>query len=355
MAGWDDALRAPTIRDVAARAGVSKSLVSLVLQGDARVSDARRNAVQQAMAELGYRPNLRARALSRNRTDTVGVLLNDLRNPWFIDLLAGLATTLRSSGLSPILADSHTDRRIGIGSVETLLGQEVDGLVVVGTTEEAEAIATAATQLPVVLAGTREPALPNVDIVVNDDLAGARSAARHLIGLGHQRIAHLRGPGEVGSLRLEGFQQCLREAGLDAETYIETGGMSEESGYAAARRLLSRPDRPTAILAFNDVAAIGALSAADDLGLSVPKDLSLIGYDNTHLARIRHISLTSVDNGNFPVGAQAGRYLIERLANPGLESRLHLVPTMLEVRSSTAAPPLGAAGRPYRISRRSSR
>ncbi|MGB4628984.1 MAG: LacI family DNA-binding transcriptional regulator, partial [Propionicimonas sp.] len=105
----DDALRAPTIRDVAARAGVSKSLVSLVLQGDTRVSDARRSAVLQAVEELGYRPNLRARALSRNRTDTVGVLLNGLRNPWFVDLLAGLTSTLRSSGLSPLLTDSDTD------------------------------------------------------------------------------------------------------------------------------------------------------------------------------------------------------------------------------------------------------
>jgi DNA-binding LacI/PurR family transcriptional regulator len=115
--------------------------------------------------------------------------------------------------------------------------------------------------------------------------------------------------------------------------------MSEESGYAAARRLLSRPDRPTAIFAFNDVAAIGALSAADDLGLYVPQDVSLIGYDNTYLSRIRHISLTSVDNGNFGVGVQAGRFLVERLANPGLPQRVHLVPTRLEVRSSTAAPP----------------
>jgi len=336
----DDALRAPTIRDVAARAGVSKSLVSLVLQGDTRVSDARRSAVLQAVEELGYRPNLRARALSRNRTDTVGVLLNGLRNPWFVDLLAGLTSTLRSSGLSPLLTDSDTDHRIGISSVETLLGQEVDGLVVVGTTAEEDAIAAAAEQIPVVLAGTREPALAHTDIVVNDDVAGARSAARHLIDLGHRRIAHLRGPGEIGTLRLQGFQECLRDAGLDAESYLETGGMSEESGYAAARRLLSRPERPTAILAFNDVAAIGALSAADDLGLRVPGDLSLVGYDNTYLARIRHISLTSVDNGNFPVGAQAGRYLVERLANPGLESRLHLVPTSLVVRGSTAPPPI---------------
>ncbi len=331
--------RQPTIRDVAARAGVSKSLVSLVLRGDTRVSENRRQAVQQAMDDLGYRPNLQARGLSTHRSDTVGVLLNDLRNPWFVDLLAGLATTLHASGLSPLIADSYTDRRIGLHSVETLRDRGVDAIVVVGTTLEEDAIAVAAQELPVVLAGTLDPDLAGVDVVVNDDEAGARSATQHLIDLGHRRIAHLRGPGKIGTLRLGGFAACLREAGLDPGAYPESGGMSEESGYAAARRLLGRPDRPTAIFAFNDVAAIGALSAADDLGLRVPDDVSLVGYDNTYLARIRHISLTSVDNGNFAVGVQAGTFLAERLAGPPRARRLHLVPTTLEVRASTAAPP----------------
>lgn len=190
--------------------------------------------------------------------------------------------------------------------------------------------------MPVVLAGTRDPVLSEADVVVNDDLAGAQSATSHLIELGHDRIAHLSGPGQIGELRLEGYRSALLEAGLDPDRYLETGGRSEESGYAAARRLLSGRERPTAILAFNDVAAIGALSAADDLGLLVPQDLSIVGYDNTYLARIRHISLTSVDNGNFAVGAQAGRLLIERIATPNLPQRLHVVPTTLEVRGSTA-------------------
>ena len=331
--------KSPTIRDVARVAGVSKSLVSLVLQDDPRVSPARRTAVERAIAELGYRPNSRARALSRNRTDTVGVLLNDLGNPWFVDLLAGLATTLRSSGIAPIIADSETDHRIGIDSVETLLAQDIDGLVVVGSTSEVEAVTAASYELPVVLAGTREPELAGVDIVVNDDFAGAQAAARHLLDLGHTRIGHLSGPGIIGQLRRDGIRTSLADVGLVTDEFFEVGGTSEESGYAAARRLLSRATRPTAIIGYNDVVTIGALSAADGLGLRVPEDLSLVGYDNTYLARIRHISLTSVDNGSFGVGAQAGRYLVERLANPRLDARTHVVPTSLEVRSSTAAAP----------------
>ena len=331
--------RQVTIRDVARHAGVSKSLVSLVLRGEPNVSPARRQAVLESMAALGYRPNLQARGLSKARSDLVGVLLHDLRNPWFVDLLEGLVTTLHAAGLEPVLLDSHTDQRVGRRSIDTLLRRGVDGFVVVGTTTEEQALGEAAARVPVVLAGTREPRLPNVDIVVDDDLAGGLVATRHLVGLGHRRIAHLRGPGEIGDLRLAGYRAALSGAGLDPDAYVAAGGMSEESGYAATRRLLAGGDRPTAVFAFNDIAAIGALSAAADAGLSVPGDLSVVGYDDTYLARIRHISLTSVDNGNFAVGVQAGRFLTSRLDARGLPARLHTVATDLRVRGSSGPPP----------------
>lgn len=329
--------RRPTIRDVAERAGVSKSLVSLVLGGSSNVGADRRQAVLDAMAELGYRPNQLARGLSSPHSGTVGVLLNDLRNPWFVELLEGLSATLHAAGVSPVLVDSYTDHRVGRRSVETLLEQRIDGLVVVGTTSEEAALEAAIASVPVVLAGTREPALPGADIVVDDDESGARQAAEHLIALGHRRIAHLQGPGEIGRLRRAGYEAVMREAGLDP--CVVAGGMSEESGYEAARRLLAGPQRPTAIFAFNDLACIGALSAAADQGLTVPGDLSLVGYDNTYLARIRHLSLTSVDNGNFAVGLQAGRFILERRENRDLPQRLHLVPTQLVVRGSTGHAP----------------
>ena len=336
--GAKPSVRQPTIRDVAERAQVSKSLVSLVLRDAPHVSDTRRRVVLQAISDLWYRPNAHARGLSRTISDTVGVLLNDLRNPWFVDLLEGLAATLHAAGLSPVLVDSYTDRRIGRDSVDTMMRQGIDGLVVVGTTTESEAIQAAAETIPVILAGTRDPNLPGGDIVVNDDEAGARAATRHLIDLGHQHIAHLSGPGRIGELRLAGFRNPMQDAGLDPDEFVETGGMSEESGYAATRRLLSQQRRPTAVFAFNDIAAIGALSAAADQGLSVPTDLSVVGYDNTYLSRIRHLSLTSVDNGNFAIGVQAGKYLTERLETPVQLQRLHLVPASLQVRGSTAAP-----------------
>jgi DNA-binding LacI/PurR family transcriptional regulator len=335
----------PTIRDVAERAGVSKSLVSLVLRGASHVSEPRRRAVLEAVDALGYRPNLQARGLAKARTDVVGVLLNDLRNPWFVDLLEGLTTTLDASGLDPVLVDCRTDLRVGRRSVEALLRRGVDGFVVVGTTPVPDAVEEAAQVAPVVLAGTREPSLPHVDVVVDDDEAGGRLATDHLLELGHTKIAHLRGPGEIGDLRRAGFRGRMEAAGLDPNAYADLPGWNEESGYRSARRLLDLPAPPTAILAFNDLAALGVLSAAADHGLAVPSDLSVVGYDNTYLARIRHVSLTSVDNGNFAVGAQAGRFLVERLEGRRLSRRVHLLPTELRVRGSSGPPPgSGLAG-----------
>jgi DNA-binding LacI/PurR family transcriptional regulator len=129
----------------------------------------------------------------------------------------------------------------------------------------------------------------------------------------------------------------LVAAELDPTRYNEYGGSSEDSGYAAARRLLARSDRPTVIFAFNDITAIAALSAADDLHLDVPTDLSVAGYDNTYLSRIRHLSLPSIDNGNFAVGVQAAKFLLERLDNPRLPQRDFVDPE-LHIRRSTQAP-----------------
>ena len=334
----DEPRHDPTIRDVAERAGVSKSLVSLVLRGAPHVSEARRRQVLSAIEDLGYKPNRMARGLTTARSDTIGVLLNDLSNPWFIDLLAGLTGSLHAAGLASVIADSHTDLRVGRRSVETLVAQGVDGLVVVGTTSELSAVAAASATVPTVLAGTREPDLDHIDIAVNDDYAGGSRATEHLIALGHRRIAHLRGPGLIGDLRQAGYHDALAAAELDPTRYNEYGGNSEDSGYAAARRLLARADRPTAIFAFNDITAIAALSAADDLHLDVPTDLSVAGYDNTYLSRIRHLSLTSIDNGNFAVGVQAAKFLLERIDNPRLPQRMYFFDPELHIRRSTQAP-----------------
>jgi DNA-binding LacI/PurR family transcriptional regulator len=331
-------MRPPTIRDVAARAGVSKSLVSLVLRGSENVRPQKRQAVLAAVEELGYRPNAAARSLSERRTRTVGVLLNDMRNPWFVELLDGLNSQLYDNGLHMLLADGHLNRRLGEDLTRTFTELRVDGLVAVGTLQDPEALRTAAGRVPTVVAGTREPVLPGVDVVANDDEHGARLATEHLIGLGHRRIAHIAGRGSVGDLRRRSFEATMREHGLAGTAVVEQGDLTEEGGYRATVRLLSRARRPTAIFAFNDMACVGALSAAEESGLQVPRDLSLVGYDNTYLSRLRHLWLTTVDNASHDVGRRAAQRLLDRIEDPARAREVVLALPSLEVRGTTAPP-----------------
>ncbi|MFE7233032.1 LacI family DNA-binding transcriptional regulator [Streptomyces sp. NPDC002405] len=331
-------MRPPTIRDVAARAGVSKSLVSLVLRGSAGVRPEKRQAVLAAVEELGYRPNAAARSLSERRTRTVGVLLNDMRNPWFVELLDGLNSRLYESGLHMLLADGHLNRRLGEDLTRTFTELRVDGLVAVGTLRDPGALRVAAGRVPTVVAGAREPELPGVDVVAGDDEQGARLATEHLIALGHRHIAHIAGRGAVGDLRRRGFEATMRAHGLAGTAVVEQGDLTEEGGYRATVRLLSRTRRPTAVFAVNDMACVGALSAAEESGLRVPQDLSLAGYDNTYLSRLRHVWLTSVDNASHDVGRRAAQRLLDRIDDPDLPRTVDLTSPVLEVRGTTAPP-----------------
>src|ERR1044072_4272506 len=250
-------MRPPTIRDVAERAGVSKSLVSLVLRGSDQVRPEKRQAVLAAAEELGYRPNAAARSLSEQHTRCVVVLLNDMRNPWFVELLDGLNSRLHDSGLHMLLADGHLNRRLGEDLTRTLTELRVDGLTAGGPLPPSTALRAAAPHTPTGGAGAREPVLPRVDVVANDDEHGARLATEHLIGLGHRRIAHIAGQGVVGELRRHSFETVMREHGLAATTLVEQGDLTEEGGYRAMVRLLSSTPRPSAVFAFNDIACVG--------------------------------------------------------------------------------------------------
>ncbi|WP_458249435.1 LacI family DNA-binding transcriptional regulator [Streptomyces sp. MAI_2237] len=331
-------MKPPTIRDVAVQAGVSKSLVSLVLRGSEQVRPEKREAVLRAVRELGYRPNAAARSLSEQRTRTVGVLLDDLRNPWFVELLDGLNSLLHAAGLHMLLADARLNRRTGQDLTGPFLDLGVDGLVVVGTLPDLAALGAVAERIPVVVAGAREAAPAGVDVVAGDDELGARLVTEHLIGLGHRRIAHIAGYGAVGELRRRSFEAAMREHGLADLAMVEPSDMTEEGGYRTTVRLLSRPGRPTAVFAVNDIASVGALSAAEELGLRVPHDVSVVGYDNTSISRLRHVWLTTVDGVGHEVGRRAARCLLDRFERPGGAGRLHLAAPALEIRGTTAAP-----------------
>src|SRR6202011_1399819 len=244
----------PTLETVAARAGVSRSLVSLVLRDSPKVSPTSREAVLRAVAELGYRPNAAARLLAERRSRTVGVLLNDIRQPWFADMLDGLTPMLHAGGKAILLGDGRIDRMMDETLTWSFLDLGVDGFVLAGTIPVSQAITDVASKIPTVAVGGMDLTLPHVDVVANDNHLGGTVAVRHLLELGHTRIAHISGlPGMAGSLRMQGYENTMRAAGLSDHILVETGDMTEEGGYRAAARLLTWAERPTAIFAANDL------------------------------------------------------------------------------------------------------
>ena len=337
----------PTIRDVAERAGVSKSLVSLVLQGSPKVSPDRRAAVDRAITELGYRPNVAARTLREGRSRAIGVLAHDVRHPWFADLLDGLVSVLEADGRHLVLSGSgRLDRSMGDSALRGFLALEADGFILAGTQANSPVIAEIAASAPTVTVGWRDIDLPRVDIVANDDLLGATLATRHLIELGHRRIAHISGrvsgtSNVIGQLRQQGYEDTMRAHGLGEYIRVEAGDFTEDAGYRATVRLLSSDHPPTAIFAVDDLTCLSAQSAAAEMNVEMPGRLSLVGYDNSYLARLRSIWLTSIDSAVSETGRVAARTLLARIADPGRPAELHLLPPALQVRGSTVPPDPG--------------
>jgi DNA-binding LacI/PurR family transcriptional regulator len=334
--------RRPTIRDVAERAGVSKSLVSLVMRGEPLVRDDKRRRVQQAAAELGYRTNLAARSLAAVRSGTVGVLAADLRNPWSMDIVDAVGQALEEGRLatlltSAVLPSSAADRpRLDVGVIGALRDLRVDGLLVVGSVPDRARLAEVVGDLPVVVVGARAEGLARADAVRSDDAAGMELVVDHLVERGHRRIAHL--GGAVASERAAGYRTAMTRHGLAGEIVVQACDFSEDGGYTAAAALLDGGRPVTALAAVNDLAAVGALSAAADAGLDLPAGLAVTGYDDTFLAELRQISLTSVNPDSAGMGELAARRLLERIAGPDRPGVEHLVAPRLVIRASSAQP-----------------
>ena len=342
--------RRPTIRDVAERAGVSKSLVSLVMRGEPLVRDDKRRRVQQAAAELGYRTNWAARSLSVVRSGTVGVLAADLRNPWSMDIVEAVGQVLEEARLttlltSAVLPSSATGQpQLDVGVIGALRDLRVDGLLVVGSVPDRARLAEVVGDLPVVVVGARAEGPARADVVRSDDAAGIALVVDHLVERGHRRIAHLGGAGgAVATERAAGYRTAMARHGLADQVVVAACDFSEDGGYAAAAALLDggrpRRRRPvTALAAVNDLAAVGAMSAAADAGLDLPGGLAVTGYDDTFLAELRQISLTSVNSDSAGMGQLAARCLLERIATPNRPGVEHLVTPRLVIRASSAQP-----------------
>jgi DNA-binding LacI/PurR family transcriptional regulator len=329
----------PTILDVAERAGVSKSLVSLVMRKSTHVSDEKRSAVLQAAEELGYRPNAVARSLVRQRSYVLGAMLSNLHNPFFADVVDGIEDRALESGYRALFNSGKRVPEREAVALETLLELQIDGLILAGTLLDTRTIDAAGSAVPVVLIA-RPTRSRIVDSVSGDDRAGAGLAVDHLVSLGHQRIAHIDGSRGAGARRRQaGYTAAMNRHGL--EPMIVTGSYTEEGGTQGVRQLLETKRSATAIFAANDLAAIGALQALAEAGRSVPDDVSLIGYDNAWLAGLQHISLTTIDQPRHQLGTTAVQLLIERLDEGRTKPRHLVLCPSLMVRATTGPPARG--------------
>ncbi|HEU4349409.1 MAG TPA: LacI family DNA-binding transcriptional regulator [Actinoplanes sp.] len=289
----------PRLEDVAARVGVSTASVSLVLRGAPGPSAQTRSRVLEAAAELGYRADRTASLLARRRRHLLGVML-DVRNPFHAELVEEIQVEADRIGYEVVLSTltrSHDEGR----AIESLLDFRCEAVLLLGPDAPDDALGKLAAQVPVVSIGRRVRG-DAVDVVRPADHVGVREALRHLIDLGHRRIAFLDGgKGAVAAARRRGYREAIRRAGL--EPLVIPGDHTEEGGIAAGRVLAAAPDRPTAVVASNDRCAVGLLDAFLRHGLAVPQDVSVVGYDDSTLARLAHIDLTTV-NQDAPAQAR---------------------------------------------------
>ena len=335
--GSDAPARAPTIIDVARRAGVSKSLVSRVLRGGP-ASTARSRAVLEAAEALGYHPNAVARSLVQGKTFNIGVLISNIHNAFFAEVLDGIMAAAGAHGYHVLIATGNRDPDAEAAALERLIQLRVDGIILAGTAIPDDAVRRASRSVPATIIGTSSQ-IVGVDAVTTNDRAGAEMAVEHLAGLGHRRIAFIDGgPTSRAVDRRVGYLAAMQRLGLGDSTHVAIGDVTEDGGYRAARHLLASTPRPSAIFACNDLAALGALNALDEAGLGVPRDVSLVGYDNTRLAALRHISLTTIDQPRLEIGEQALLLLLRRIERAGGRAKRQLLQPTLVVRATTAPP-----------------
>ncbi len=329
-----------TIHDVARRARVSASTVSHVVNGTRYVSEATRARVEDAIAALGFRPNALARSLRRGKSHTLGLILPDSANPFFAEMGRELQTSAFEAGFSVVLCNTENDREKERLYLNVLVRNQVDGILLVATGDRSHFLdGTLGNRLPLVTLD-REATRPGLDSVIADHLSGGLLATRHLLALGHRRIACIAGPARLSSSeqRLAGWRKALAEAGVrPTDDLVHHGDFHPESGWAAARRFLRGAPPPTAVLACNDLMAFGVLRAADELGRSVPEDLAVVGYDDIELSRYTVPPLSTVAQPKREMAREALRLMTRRIEAGPLRPQKRRLPVSLVVRQTCGA------------------
>jgi len=308
-----------TINDVARLAGVSKATVSKYVNGTHYVGAGNKAKIAAAIAELGYAPNRVAQGLSLRRSHTIGLVVANIGNPFYAELIRGAEDVAAARDHTLLLASTDGEPKRESGIVKAMRQRQVDGIVFASVRlADREVTALARAGVRVVLASRHLPDA-EVDMVLVDSVRGARMAVEHLIAHGHRRIAYVGGPQSIAQFqdRLRGWREALGAAGLPApaEICVSTDKLDIDAGTTAAHRLLSLPEPPTAIFAATDYLAFGILKACNQIGCAAPERVALVGFDNVPFGEIALTPLTSVDGSGLNIGQRAMRLLIDRIEN----------------------------------------
>ena len=330
-----------TIKDVARRAGVSVATVSRVLNKSGPVSPEAASRIHEAADALHYVPHGGARSLITSKTSTIGVLLPDLYGGFFSEMIRGIDQTAQQHGYHLLLSGSHNRRAEMEAAMRAMRGR-TDGLIAMSPHfDAATLVQNLPPSLPVILLSC-EAGGAQYQVIAIDNAGGAEAMVKHLLALGHRRIAMVKG--EEGHFdtdeRLQGYRTALQAAGIAPDPAYEVqGDFSEASGSRAVKELLALPVPPTAIFCANDSMAIGGLHAVHDAGLRVPADITVVGFDDIPLANYLSPPLSSVHVPIFEMGERAATRLIAALKGEPVSERRHeRLPTQLVVRSSCAPP-----------------
>jgi LacI family transcriptional regulator len=341
-------MAAPTLRDVAEAAGVHAATVSRALNPDTRrmVNAETALRVLRAAETLGYRPNPIARSLKTAKSGTVGLVLPDLTNPLFPPIVRGVEDVLTPAGFSALIVNTDNDSGREEALVTSLLWRQVEGLIVATALLDhplLHRLQAQGTQMVLVNRRTEGLAVPSV---APDDAAGIELAMAHLAELGHRRVLHLAGPRSTstGRIRARAYQDCVRAHGLveDPRLLEDCDHWNEDAGAAAMRRVLDAGVEFTAVVAGNDLIALGCYDVFAERGIDCPADVSVVGFNDMPYVDKLHPPLTTVAIPHYEVGAEAGRLLLDAIDTPGRVPRSILLPLSLAVRGSTA--PARAAG-----------
>lgn len=324
-----------TLAAVAAKAGVSPSTVSRILNGTAKVSSDKRQVVERVIAELGFRPNPLARSLAGGRSNSIGVVTQAIDSPFYGEALRGIEDKLGPAGIIPIYVSGHWLAAGEQKALDLLLSRRVDGVIMFAGKMANSALQRVAKQVPLVLTG-RQMSGPRLATLNFDNLTGAKLATQHLIALGHRRIVHIAGDLDHGDAveRLEGYRAALVEAGLTPDpAMVFQGDFREVSGVRVVNQLLEQRMDFSSIFAANDQMALGALLGLYRKGIRVPDDVSLVGFDDVQGASYSMPPLTTVRQPMYELGALAADAMLALLR--GQRPQVELPAPQLMTREST--------------------